>query len=239
MEMMEGAMKRLFPEITISATAGSVAKAIAAIKKYNPVFIILDVELGDRLGFEVLDALSSMHFKTLFVSSHNKYMRQAFLASAVDFLEKPCKDEDLRSAVKRTLLQAENEKVNVQLERILKYIEIPMVLNARLRLVNADGAYPVPVGEIVYAEAQNNQTVFWLTNNRRIKVSHVLGDYDELLEPYNFMRIQRSFIINFEHISIYKKKGDVIMHGYDKELGIGNDYRAEFDRRYRDYTIGD
>jgi len=62
MEMMEGAMKRLFPEITISATAGSVAKAIAAIKKYNPVFIILDVELGDRLGFEVLDALSSMHF---------------------------------------------------------------------------------------------------------------------------------------------------------------------------------
>ncbi len=239
-EMMHDKMARLFPEVEVLATASTVTTAIIAIKQYDPVFIVLDVELGDRLGFEVLDALSDMRFKTLFVSSYNKYMRKAFLASAVDFLEKPCSDEDWISAVKRTLHQAGSEMVKVKLDRVLQFIDDPIVLNARLRLINAEGTHPVPLKDIIFVEAQGNRTVFWLTNNRSIKVSHVLREYDDLLDRYNFIRIQRSFIINMVHIAVYKRNGDLEMIGYgERELAISREYRAEFDERYRDFTIGE
>jgi hypothetical protein len=42
------------------------------------------------------------------------------------------------------------------------------------------------------------------------------------------------------HIAVYKRNGDLEMIGYgERELAISREYRAEFDERYRDFTIGE
>lgn len=241
---IKNALARMFPEVVVVAEASSVPAAITEIRKHKPDFIILDVELDNgRLGFEVLDELTNMSFATLFVSAYNKYMRKAFLASAADFLEKSFTDEQFAEAIGNTfkaLNTLSNINVQQQLDKILKYVEAPVILNAKLRLVNIEGVHPTPVNDIIYVEAQKSSTAFWLVTGKSVKVKGTLGDYEELLDRYNFIRVHRSFVVNLEHIETYRKKGhDLIMRYYPKlEIGITPEYRDEFNARYRDYTFG-
>jgi two-component system LytT family response regulator len=67
--------------------------------------------------------------------------------------------------------------------------------------------------DIVKGEASDNYTTFYLTNGRKYVVSKTLKFFEDMLIDFDFSRVHKSFLVNVQHITKYKKGkgGEVIM----------------------------
>ena len=60
------------PQITIIATAQSVGDAVDVIEKYVPDLVFLDIQMGDKTGFDVLKLLPTRNFDVVFVTAYDQ-----------------------------------------------------------------------------------------------------------------------------------------------------------------------
>jgi len=65
----------------------------------------------------------------------------------------------------------------------------------------------------IRCESEGNYTQFTLNDGRKILVTKILKEFDEMLEPYNFFRAHQSHLINIDFFVTYKKGegGTIIM----------------------------
>ncbi len=80
-------------------------------------------------------------------------------------------------------------------------------------LKTQESNYVVPIEEIIRCESDKNYTFFYLNNGKKILVSKTLKDFDTLLTPYQFFRVQQSHLINLNFVDRYDKAdgGSIIM----------------------------
>ncbi len=83
----------------------------------------------------------------------------------------------------------------------------------RLVLKTQESIYVVDLKDIIRCEADRNYTSFYLHNKTKILVSKTLKEYDLMLSPFNFLRVQQSHLINLDYVDRYDKGqgGAVIM----------------------------
>ena len=98
-EVISNYLKSYISDIEVVATASSVSTAFKAIKRHNPDFIFLDIEMADGKGFDLLMMFEKIDFKVIFVTAYSEYAVRAFRFSAVDYLLKPVKIDELIAAV--------------------------------------------------------------------------------------------------------------------------------------------
>ena len=103
-ENIQSILQRLYPEITVVATATDAEDGIAAIGKLQPDLVFLDIQMPGRNGFEVLKAFPQIGFEIIFITAYNQYAIDAIRISAFDYLVKPVAIDDLQKAVNRLLL---------------------------------------------------------------------------------------------------------------------------------------
>ena len=77
-----------FDEIKLAGIADSVESGIQLIKKVNPQLVLLDVELNQGTGFEILQHLQPYAFKVVFITGYGDYALKAIKFSALDYILK-------------------------------------------------------------------------------------------------------------------------------------------------------
>ena len=184
------------------------AEAVAAL---NIDVIFLDVEMPVMNGFQFLERLGSFDFEVIFTTAYGSYTLEALRLSAVDYLLKPIDEEELQTAITR-LKKRVNEKAKYKL------IKPEKKQNNRLALPTAEGVYIVDKASIIRVEAMSNYSVFLLTDAKKIVVSKTLKEFEPVLDDANFMRINRSVIVNLDFVVKYRK-GD----GGTLELSDGSE----------------
>lgn len=96
---------RELPHIHIIGEAEDGNKAIEMIQKLKPDFIILDIVLPFKDGFEILNQLPSIspQTKTLVISSLDEaaYISKAKALGAVEYLKKPFTKKQLLDVINR------------------------------------------------------------------------------------------------------------------------------------------
>jgi two-component system LytT family response regulator len=79
---MKGMLDRYAPDIHILGEADSVTTGVEAIETYRPDVIILDIQLGDGTGFDILEQLSlkniSLASHVVFITAHEQYAVKSF-----------------------------------------------------------------------------------------------------------------------------------------------------------------
>jgi two-component system, LytTR family, response regulator len=94
-------IKSTCSNISIIGQADSVTSGIELIKQVLPDLVFLDVEMPDGTGFDLLQKLSPISFKVIFVTGHEDFAIRAFRFSAIDYLLKPLDSKELIEAVKK------------------------------------------------------------------------------------------------------------------------------------------
>ena len=90
-----------------------------------------------------------------------------------------------------------------------------------------EGLVFITMDDIIHVEAQDNYTVFHLTNQPKLTVSKTLKEFEDLLPPDRFYRVHNSHIVNLNFVRKYfKGKGGRI------EMENGN--VVEVSRRKKD-----
>jgi len=177
-------------DVAVIGEAGTVKKAVAAIKILQPDLVFLDIMMPKENGFELFNYFDSPNFDVIFSTAYNDYAVKAFQLSAIDYLLKPVDLTLLRNAIEKV---KEKKSLDSQPDRI-SVLEKNMNSNLeKISLPTNEGYLYIEIKNIVRCEAQGNYTQFYFKDEDKILVSKTLKSYESILSDLHFFRINRFF----------------------------------------------
>lgn len=196
--------------------ADGVQTGLEAIHTHKPDIVLLDVEMQDGTGFDLIRSIKKPEFQLVFITAHNHYALNAFEFSAIDFVVKPVDEDALRRALERAvgnIRKATETSTDETLGMVLS--QQIALLNENLQQIHRadkkialrdhDNIYFVDISEIIRCSADGPYTTFYLKDRTTIIVSKTLKEYEELLTPHLFFRVHHSHLINLRHIKLFRK----------------------------------
>ncbi|MRR21885.1 response regulator transcription factor [bacterium] len=197
-------LKNNFPDITVSAQAGSVGEGYAAVREHQPDLLFLDVELPDGLGFDLLKKVTPVRFRTIFITGHQEYALDAIKVSALDYILKPIDLDELRSAIEKAREVVNHEEEQMKLLALSENLHGKRVLK-RIILRTSEALQLISVSDIIRAEADSNYTHFHLTGGKHIMVSRTIKEYEAMLSGTGLIRVHQSHLVNLDQIDKFFK----------------------------------
>ena len=167
------------PEAVLVGEAASVTEAAALLPEAAPDLLLLDVQLVDGTGFDLLDRFPKPGFRVIFTTAFDEFALRAFKYSAVDYLLKPVDPEDLIAAVRRAELPGDPAVYQHQLEQ-LRHNTATRTFD-RITLNTGDGLLFTRPDEMVRLEARGNYTLVFLENGERHLAAQPLIVFEEIL----------------------------------------------------------
>ncbi|MBC9812023.1 response regulator transcription factor [Crocinitomicaceae bacterium CZZ-1] len=184
--------------------AESVATAGASIRAQKPDLILLDIQLKDGNGFEVLRDMVYTDIPVIFITAYEEFAVKAFKFSALDYLLKPIMFDEFSAAVKRAGKRIEREKIADRMDLFMQHFRVEQP-SATIALKTTESIHIVPIDDILYCEASGSYTKFYLKDQQKIMVSKTLSDYEELINRSYFLRVHQSFLVNMKHAIRYER----------------------------------
>ncbi|OQX78132.1 MAG: hypothetical protein B6D64_07260 [Bacteroidetes bacterium 4484_276] len=196
-------------KLNILGEAGDVRSAHELILQEKPDLVLLDINLPDGTGFDLLKKFDNIDFRIIFITAHEEYAVRAFRFSAMDYILKPVAASDLLQAVEKAGETILNEKTEQKFKAFLANLE---KIN-KIVLRTAESIHIINLENIVRCGSDVNYTTFYLANGEKLLVSKTLKEYDEMLVPSGFFRTHQSHLVNLDHILRYDKAegGHLIM----------------------------
>lgn len=199
-----------FPNIKQVGIANSVKTGIELINAQNPDLVLLDIELPDGTGFQLLRKIQPYNFKVVFITGFDSFAIKAIKFSAIDYILKPINESEFEQAINRAInLIERNENIQPQVSVLMDSFNKEMQ-NKKLVLRTLDSIHVINISDIYFCKSDNSYTTFHFEGNEKIIVSKSIKDYEILLREYGFFRPHRSYLANLNHI----KKVDKTDHGF-------------------------
>jgi len=197
--------------LSISTEGSSVESGILAIERLKPQIVLLDIQLPDGNGFDVLKGAKNKDFDVIFITAHEEHAIRAIKFSALDYILKPVDPDELLSAINKAIEKVQNKKSSISFDTLQH--NVTNQTKRRLVLKTLESVHVVELDSIVRCEADRNYTTFFLENGNKIFVSKTLKEYELLLSNYNFIRVQQSHLLNIDFVDRYDKVdgGSVVM----------------------------
>jgi two-component system, LytTR family, response regulator len=212
--------------VQIAGECGCVAEAVDAIRSDQVDLVLLDVQLPDGTGFDVVRKIGPQRMPAvIFVTAHNKYAIQAFEVNAVDYLLKPFDESRLRESIERARERLLRPPTLIrQLEGLIEAHETQWLQRVVVR--NGERFDFVPIDSIDWIESANNYTVLHCRS-----VDHLFGvnltTLEHRLDPSRFLRVHRCHMVNIARIvAVHAIAGGVF------ELELQGGTRVRTGRQY-------
>lgn len=222
-------LKLYCPIIEVKALCANIKTAINTIETIEPTIVFLDIDLGKQTAFELLKHFdNNKFFEVIFVTGHRNnadYLYNAIKSGSADFIYKPVDPDELITAVNRALNSFDNNHTFQKLKTLVHNLSGIAPQQQKILLKNkTDGEKQITIAQIVFCESDNTKIHFNMVDKTRFTITGSLSDYEQLLEPYAFMRIQRSYLINLKQIAAVKRnERDICMNHYDTTLSCSRD----------------
>lgn len=212
------------PEVEIVGVAKTIEEAYQKINKHQPSLVFLDIDLGERSSFELLDLFNEISFQIIFVTGHNDFAIKAIKYSALDYILKPATGIDLIASVQRVKRNInKSESFNLLKEQIKE-----QKISNKIALQIGDKIVLINVSSILYCESDGNFTKVFL-ENEKLYISRNMKELEFLLQSQGFFRIHRSFLINLDQIQSYNQsEGGYIVMNNGKDIPISKRKKESF-----------
>jgi two-component system LytT family response regulator len=212
-ETLKNYLGKYCPDVNLMTMADSVESAYKAILKYQPDLVFLDIEMPYGNAFDLLAKFEDIDFEIVFVTAYRDYAMRALNLSAAYYILKPIDIDELIKAVDIIKKNKEADQEAIHTKILLQNMKSVNHQQKKIVLPQMDGFEVVKIMDIIKGEASDNYTTFYLTNGRKYVVSKTLKFFEDLLTDFDFSRVHKSFLVNIQHITKYKKGkgGEVIM----------------------------
>jgi two-component system LytT family response regulator len=224
------------PEIEVVAECHDGGQTLSAIRSCRPDLLLLDIQMPDLDGFQVLSEISPEDMPVvIFTSAYDQYAIRAFEAHALDYLLKPFDQDRLHQAIERARYELRKSKDREITHRILELLS--RVRSDKRPSPDFDERLVIKTkGRIVFLNLDEIDWVEAAANYVRLNVGkdsylfrETISRISERLNPSHFIRIHRSVIVNVRKIKelIPVNSGEyiVVLKG-GKELSCSRGYRV-------------
>lgn len=188
-------------EIVVAGILQTVRESIDWLEKEkHPDVIFMDIRLTDGLSFEIFNRVDIKSY-VVFTTAYDEYALQAFEVNGIDYLLKPIEQKKLEFSIDRIKGFMANN-VDQSLTDILKKMSIHKSIFRSRFLINYKDFYiPIATCDIAYFTSEN-KTVYLITHsNQRYVIRQTLDELTEELNPEDFFKVTRRYIVSVKSIS--------------------------------------
>lgn len=199
---LEMLLHKYVKDVEVLACCKDGKEGLDAIQLLKPDLVFLDIEMPHMTGLEMLEKLNTIDFHLVFTTSYNQYALKAFRYSAIDYLLKPVSTEELLQAMDKVRKYATT--AIQQVDHLLKQLQQKQSVS-KIALPTMEGFQMIPVENIISCEADDNYTILHLRDGKTMVVTYTLGDAEEILKDFSFLRVHRGYVVNLNEIERYVK----------------------------------
>jgi len=201
------------PEMELIGEFADGFTGLKAIQELKPDLVFLDVQMPKLTGLELLDLLEDAPV-IIFSTAYDQYAIKAFEMNAVDYIMKPYSRERFSQAVIKAVNQMNGEpRATSTVKNLVKTMDESNELLQRIAVKSRHKVSVVPVEEIIYMEAEGDYVMIHTKESRHLK-EKTMKYFETHLDPGQFIRIHRSFIINarfIDRIEYYDKENYAVL----------------------------
>jgi two-component system LytT family response regulator len=220
------------PDIEIIGECANGLEAVAAIQKFTPDLVFLDVQMPEMDGFEVIEAIGVERMpRVVFVTAYDQYTLRAFEIHALDYLLKPFDRERFLKALNHARSSLERGEINRKLIRLLDDRLASRKPLERLVIKSGGRIYFLNVEEVDWIEAADNYVELHVGRESHL-LRETISGLAARLNPEQFLRIRHSTIVNLERVKELRPlfRGEYLIILRDgTELTSSRRYRKNLD----------
>ena len=181
--------------IEITGEAKNGVEAVEMINEQKPDLVFLDIQMPGFTGFEVLQQITHQP-NIIFITAYEEYALKAFEMFSVDYLLKPIRQERLDAAIEKLKSFGKTTGPEVVKKLVQDYEQkkptaFPVKLGDRILLFRYE--------QISHFEADDKYVALFTVDGKKYLTDNTLSSLTQKL-PANFLRVQKSYIINKEKI---------------------------------------
>ncbi len=199
------------PKINLLGECENGFEGVQKINELEPDLVFLDIQMPKITGFEMLQLLDHKP-EIIFTTAYDQFALKAFEYNAADYLLKPFSKDRLLSAIDKVVDRIDkNENYPERLERLSEfstseYLDRVVVKDRhKIAIILAE--------HIRYVESLDDYVLIYTENGRHMK-QKTMKYFESNLNPKDFIRIHRSYIVNVLHIAEiqqYEKESYVVI----------------------------
>jgi two-component system LytT family response regulator len=196
---LEKMLLELEPSATVLDKLDSVEAAVLWLRHNpQPDLILLDIHLADGSSFEIFEHVA-ISCPVIFTTAYDEYALQAFKLTAVDYLLKPIKTNELEAALSKykRLFKPAPGAMSELLEHMRRPGEAGGGPYLRRMLIRFGSSYKLVDTEDAAYFYSKDKITFVVTRSsaKRFPVDYPLDKLEHMLDPAQFFRINRQFIV--------------------------------------------
>ena len=212
---------KLDPQIEILEQLDSVKTAVKWLSENEADLLFFDIQLADGLSFEILNQVN-ISTPIIFTTAFDEYAIKAFKVNSVDYLLKPIDPLELQNALDKfnqNFKQQSPQQPNMaMLEQAMKMLT--RQYKERFVVKIGEHIHTVNVSEAAYFFSQDKATFLVTQDKKRYIVDYSLEDVEGLVDPQEFFRINRKYLISMravkDIVSYTNSRLRIILHQSDE-----------------------
>lgn len=192
--------------------------------------ILLDIQLSDGNSFEIFENIQT-NIPIIFTTAFDEYAIKAFKLNSIDYLLKPIDKDELIAALKKYRNLNVSEEVNYQfISDMLKSQN--KTYKQRFLVKKGNNLTYVLTSEIAFFRFADGLVDICTFDKNIFLVDHTLDKIGKMLNPENFFRINRQYIINIKSIiaihTYFNSRLKIKLKGNSEDLIVSRDKVKDF-----------
>lgn len=209
-------------EVEVLGIGHSGEEAVALSDRPDVEAVFLDIQMPVLNGMEAARILAARSRPPLivFITAFSNFAVEAFQVEAVDYILKPFDEQDIDRVLKKLRLRLAQT--------------VPAAPRSFLKKVLAetgDRFEVIDVKQIQYFQAENRQIFIRTISGKRYEIRNRLNELEDVLDPADFFRCHRNFIVNVNQIgqlaNWFNRGYLLIMNPSRHEIPVGRVYAAK------------
>jgi DNA-binding LytR/AlgR family response regulator len=179
-----------YPMLELVGTCTNCAEAKSFFEKEVVDIVLLDIELSDGQGFDLIPYISGSP-AIIVITGNEDYAFASFEIGAIDFLKKPILPNRFKISIDKILERfnsTDNNRVPVNKEKPFLFIK------------SGTKIIKIEIDRLVYAEALRDYVKLVLTNQESHLINLSLSELSRRLTSFGFMQVHRSYVVAIRFI---------------------------------------
>ena len=193
-----------FEDVDLVGEAENGAEALEIIKSEKPELALLDLQMPEMSGLEVVKRLRKNQMPVIaFITAYDEYATQAFEVNAVDYLLKPVEQARLRETLNRVHERTEKidfrERESARVKRAVEVYEegIDGTIE-RIPVKSGDDILLIPITDVASIIADGELLHITTIKNEKFVINFRLKAIEAKLPSDRFIRLSRGALANIE-----------------------------------------
>jgi two-component system LytT family response regulator len=238
-ELLQVILQDYCADVEVLAMAADLPSGVKLIREHQPDLVFLDIEMPEYSGLQLFDFLKEdeADFQLIFATAYAEYALKAFELSAVDYLLKPLRPNQVQQAVEKAISAKERASVSERFRALQENLRSNVL--KRIGLPVSDGVSFYPLEKLMFFQADGMYCKVFIDGEEPQLISKPIKHFADLLAGHpSFFRPHRSYFINLNFMKQYlRTDGGYILMDNGEQVPIARERKNDFQEILNNWTV--